>query len=1301
MNKPMDPTNDMRAWLKEGLIAAHAGDRTGARRCFEAACEIDPDNIVALLWLAWLAPSRRKSLASLCRVLELDPDNKRARAGIDWLRGRLYDRDGQVTSLPKRAEAVTPATAGPVTRSRKRQALTTSLLLIAQRLAFGIVVLVSIIFLSHLGLSMAEGITFSQALGGAVGKTVAYLSQLAQGDLGLSQAGSLTLLPTPVAEIVLPTLSKSLGLLAVSLMIATLLGVSLGIWAAGRRHSGWSLPILLASIVGVSVPSFFAAMLLQLAMVKWARAFGSPLLPIGGFGWDHHIILPALVLAARPVAQIARVTFVSLGETLDQDFVRTAHSKGLRPRRVMIRHVIRNAAIPILTTIGLSLRFSLSSLPVVEFFFGWSGVGFILLKAISHQDTNLTVALALCLGLLFILVNLVLEISYGFIDPRLRDVPALVKRGRQGNPLDAIQSIVAALRDAVVYNPLRQWLKRRHTPSPSPFQAVLERNHLEFDFTPADYRAERRRAWLRETVGNLPLVAGSILVAVLVVTFVFGPRLAPLSPYTTQSLTMVDGQLKVPPFAPGEDYPWGTDVLGRDIMSLIVAGAQQTLLLAALVVLARIGVGLLLGILAGWLNGSWLDRMLLRLTEIIAAFPTLLLAMILILALGIRQGLRPFIIALCFVGWGEIMQFVRGEVLSIRARPFIESAVAIGLRTSRLVWSHVLPNLASALVSLAALEMGAVLMLLGELGFIGIFIGGGAFAELEYMGPLYHYSDVPEWGALLSNVRTYARAYPWMAIYPSLVFFITILGFNLFGEGIRRMVEGVGIGINRLVNRYTLALALLAVLSVAWVRANTGATAVYKQQASAFDGQQALAHVQALADPAMDGLALGTPGMDAAADYVAQQFQALGLQKAGEDFSYFQTRSRAYEQLDAIPELVVQDNGPALVYHQDFVEYPDGPNRNMGQAQGKVHFIAMGDLMRSGEWGNSYVVLKNRDFSDDILLVLSERDFLYLQGMTYKGMLVVAADAADLRRRYTLSARDPFWLGSAGDQNGHGTPILWVSPSTADRLLESTGYTLADLRGKAEELGQDEILELPTGVNVSMDIQGTVHDKVPARHVIGHMPGLSAELDDHLIVVLAQYDTPPPSPSGELYSAANDNASAVAVMLEAIRAMRETGYQPYKTILFVAYSGEGLEGGERVSRPEIAKLLQAKYGFSTAFDLEAVVTLRGLGAGEGNGLVISTGGSLRLADLFERSAHRVGVSTRRAEEVVDISIVFEDKSFTEGGQEAPNIRLSWDGWEATSRLPTDTLETVSADKLERAGRALSLALMILGREVQY
>jgi ABC-type dipeptide/oligopeptide/nickel transport system permease component len=168
----------------------------------------------------------------------------------------------------------------------------------------------------------------------------------------------------------------------------------------------------------MSLPSFVAAPLLQIMLVQYTRYFGEPLLPLGGFGWDKRIILPALVLAARPIAQITRVTFVSLTEVTGQDFIRVAYSKGLRPHAVLARHISPNIIIPILTMVSLSLRYSLSSLPVVEFFFGWPGVGLTLLKSIAQQDYNLTVALVISLALLLIIINLLLEMLYHRIDPR-------------------------------------------------------------------------------------------------------------------------------------------------------------------------------------------------------------------------------------------------------------------------------------------------------------------------------------------------------------------------------------------------------------------------------------------------------------------------------------------------------------------------------------------------------------------------------------------------------------------------------------------------------------------------------------------------------------------------------------------------------------------------------------------------------------------------------------------------------------------------------------------------------------------
>ncbi len=1177
--------------------------------------------------------------------------------------------------------------------------------LVLPRLIFGIVVLLSIAFLSYVGLDMAGGATWQAALIHGVDRTADWVVRLAQGDLGMSGAGSKTLAIVPVADVVKETWSKSLGLIAVSLAFATVAGVGLGVWAAKRRHTAWSLITLLVSITGVSMPSFFAALLLQLAAIRWTKTFGKPLLPIGGFGWDERIILPALVLAARPIAQIARVTFVAVGEVLEQDMVRTAHGKGLAPHVVINRHVLRNVAIPILTTLGVSLRFSLSSLPLVEFFFSWPGTGFMLLKAISQRDDNLTVALVLCLGVLFMTINLLLDIAYRLIDPRLRD--RIAKAGQRERPslLQLFVDVGAALNDS-----LKAIWARVAAPAkpaaPSPFRDILRQRGIAPGIDVQKHRLERRRAWFRGTIGNSPLALGGVLVLLLIGLVVFGPSLAPHSPYTTRGLEYVDGKLSVPPFAPDRVHPFGTDVLGRDVLSLILAGAQQTCLLTVLVVSARVGIGFCLGALAGWFSGGWLDRVLLGLAEIVSAFPTLLLAMTLILALGIRQGMRPFVIALCLAGWSEIMQFVRSKVMSIQPRLFIESAVASGLRTPRIILAHVLPNLLPSLISITALEMGAVLMLLGELGFIGIFIGGGAFAELDIGGSPYHYSDVPEWGALLSNVRLYARAYPWMALYPTMAFFLAIWGFNLFGEGVRRMIERVGVGMTRVLNRYTVALAVVAVVTVGWAQSHTGSVAFYRQQAAAFDAGRAMAHIQALCAPNMQGRALGAPGSALAAEYIAQQFRQMGIQPAGETVeSYFQTHKRDYEILDAAPGFEIVGDPATWRYRRDYAEQPTY-YRNMGQAQAPVRVIAWSAVTWvRGTFGGYYKGLEDLDVANDIVLTLSPDDAFVMRQVARRGMLVVVEDELELARRATLSMRDPTRRHFGTNRvEGFDTPTLMISEAVANQLLAGAGYTVDAVRREIDRLLPDQRIEIATGAVVAMDVPGAVVEKQEVYHVLGHLPGLSSSefggINDQVIVVLAQYDTPPPGPAGVISPAANDNASGVAVMLEIARVLSSSGYQPYRTLVFIAYSGEGLEGGMPVVASDVSKFLQGRKGFAS-LDVEAIIHLRGLGAGSGKALVVSSQGSMRLARLFEDAARKMGVRTRRAQDAVEIGIIFEDKGRWEGGQEAAEALVAWQGWQETSRLSTDTLEAISTSHLDQAGRALTLALMIMGRETDY
>jgi peptide/nickel transport system permease protein len=1181
----------------------------------------------------------------------------------------------------------------PSAGAASRRALLGVLLFAAQRLAFALAVLVAIIYLSYLGLDMAGGTELHDAAGLALARTADWLRRAAlAGDLGLSQAGSATALPRPVVEVVAERLPRSLGLLGVSLSFAALLGVSLGMLGAYSRRQG-ALLVLLATMVGVSVPSFFAAFLLQWAVTSLTRGLGRSLLPVGGFGWDRHLLLPALVLAARPLAQITRMAFVATRQVLDEDYVRTARSKGLRQRRVMFVHVMRNTALPILTTVSVSLRYALSSLPVVELYFGWTGAGFTLLKGIAQRDDSVTVALVACLGSLFLLTNLLLDASYRLIDPRLRQAPSFIRASDRHGLLDLARSLAYTVRDVLVANPLVAWFHRQRTAgagarNPRARKPVVQQTAVRV--------VTRRSSW-RVALANVPLIAGILLALPLIVVVLFGPRLAPNDPSQTQGLTSVGGEFRAPPFAPNAAYPWGTDALGRGLMSLIFAGARQTLTLALLAVGARTLVGVALGALAGWTAGGFLDRATLALSEVVAAFPALLLAMTLILALGIRRGMPPFVVALCFVGWGEIMQFVRGQVIAIRPRPYIESAVAVGARTPRILARHVLPQLFSALTSIVALEMGSVLMLLGELGFVSIFIGGGTLIA-QTSGQLILHSDVPEWGALLSSLRYMARSYPWTALYPMAAFFVAILAFNLLGEGTRRLLEQGDLLLSRIINRYVLAAIVVGLVAFRWASSHAGPMPFYQLEAETFAGDRALQHVAALTEPSMEGLALGSQGMERGAEYIAAQFEALGLQSAGQEGTYFQERARSFERLQAVPELAVDGGGSALRYGHDF-SVLDGPYMSLGQADAPVRLVCLGERidLTGVVWRLAYPDLDRADYSGQIVLAPSMREAETMNWVPMDGMLVIAQDEAQVARRTTVGGR-----AYRSEQ-----PRLLISEATAESLLQGSGYSLQAVRDRCAALGAEQVFELPLPHTVSAKVRGELEDRWPVRNVIGLIPGTHSFdycfdcLAKQLIVVMARYDSPPAEPGGEVYPAANDNASGVAVMLEAIHVLQETGYQPYKSLLFVAYSGEGLEGGEYVSDPDVARFLSARSGL-TGLEPEAIIDLRAVGGGSGSRLEVSSAGSLRLAELGEDAARRVGLRTVRAKEALDLGVIYDERG-AEGQriQKAPVVRLSWEGWQANARLSADTAETVSAKRLEKAGRSLALALMVLGRERTY
>ena len=251
-----------------------------------------------------------------------------------------------------------------------------------RRLAAALAVLVLVIyfslFLQELALRAQhqQAIPWGEVIVQAARETGAFAGVLTRGDLGQA--------PGPyspfgqgrdVRDLLGSRIVNSVGLLLSAMLFAGIVGGLIGGLAAALRGPGIALAAVLLSIIGISTPSFFLGMLLQLAEIYFYRGTGVRLVPVGGFGWDAHLALPMLVLAARPIAQIARLTFVRFSNVIDEDYVRTAHAKGLYERIVWLMHISPNAINTVLTAMGTSLRFSLSSLPVVEYMFGWPGAG--------------------------------------------------------------------------------------------------------------------------------------------------------------------------------------------------------------------------------------------------------------------------------------------------------------------------------------------------------------------------------------------------------------------------------------------------------------------------------------------------------------------------------------------------------------------------------------------------------------------------------------------------------------------------------------------------------------------------------------------------------------------------------------------------------------------------------------------------------------------------------------------------------------------------------------------------------------
>lgn len=256
-----------------------------------------------------------------------------------------------------------------------------------------------------------------------------------------------------------------------------------------------------------------------------------------------------------------------------------------------------------------------------------------------------------------------------------------------------------------------------------------------------------------------------IVIALLVLVAIFAPWIAP---YPSHAISETNPQDKLLP--PSARYLMGTDELGRDLFSRIIFGTRISLQTALIAVGLALLIGVPLGAIAGGFGGV-VDEVIMRITDVFLSFPPLLLAIAIAAFLG--PSLTNAMLAIAISWWPWYTRIIRGQAVSIRERQFVRAALAIGTPMPRIVFRHILPNTMAPVIVQASMDIGGVILTIAALSFLGL----GA------------QPPTPEWGLLISTSRTYFLNAWWYSTFPGIAIFITVLVFNLIGDGIREVLD--------------------------------------------------------------------------------------------------------------------------------------------------------------------------------------------------------------------------------------------------------------------------------------------------------------------------------------------------------------------------------------------------------------------------------------------------------------------------------------------------------------------------------
>ncbi|HWJ04140.1 MAG TPA: ABC transporter permease subunit, partial [Verrucomicrobiae bacterium] len=575
---------------------------------------------------------------------------------------------------------------------------------------------------------------------------------------------------------------------------------------------------------------------------------------------------------------------------------------------------------------------------------------------------------------------------------------------------------------------------------------------------------------------HLSLILGGLIILAIVVVMVFPGLITQVNPYGTQSMkTWVENgkfNMEGPPYPPSATAPLGTDDLGRDILAFIAYGTRLTITLGFLVVVGRYLLALPLGLLAGF--GSYVARTAINQFNVIfSAIPALIISIIVLkmdffLALDKQYSIIAFVFVLSMAGWAKLGAIIMERVNDILSQPFIRSERAIGKGQLRIAVENVLPHLAPELVVLFFMEIAGALNMIMQLGVFGVFVGNLRFIADTQGGVVtfLNLSFEPEWASMLSTSRKYILTAPWMVLFPASAFFISILGFNLIGEGLRARLQArdsrFGIYVRRLLmldktlftslirNRWIRqGLVLGLVLCILTLSFST-----YLGHSRKFDTNDV-----SFAPPQQNGVVIGSGEAQATAREISQALQEYGYQPVkGQDFVVQYETQGVY--LSAASRLALANISQA---DKTLVEGKDYSLASFGELnlRGEVLDCRSLDLFAAdaNQFRDKFVLLDGTIYTASAVKFLENR---LMREAGVKGVFAV------VKGNLPSSVGNEVYDGVLG----------WITPETADLLAGNT---------------------------IKFSLQSK---KLPGigRNVLGVLPGADSKLNKEVIIVGLGYN---------------------------------------------------------------------------------------------------------------------------------------------------------------------------------------------------